>query len=178
MSPDTWDPRAGDAFPVDTLATLATSLVESEGLDGVTISGGEPTEQPEALEALLTALQPLRRAHVDLLLFTGQVAERLTEGSPRLRWLLDAVVAGPYQASSLGRGSLLASGNQQLRTMSPLGLERYGEEQGAGRRRLQITASPSGFSLVGIPKNGDLKRLEQSLHPARATGDRRGAVAT
>lgn len=178
MSPNTWDPQAGNAFPVDTLATLALSLVESEALDGVTISGGEPTEQPESLEALLIALQPLRLAHVDLLLFTGQVAERLKGGSPQLLSLLDAVVAGPYQASSPGRGSLLASGNQELHTLSPLGLERYGDEHGGGRRRLQIAASRSGFSLVGIPKNGDLTRLEESLHVARATTDSGGPVAT
>lgn len=128
MSPETWDPLAGNAFAVAP-ASLAPSLVDCERLDGVTISGGEPTEQPEALEALLIALRPLRLAQVDLMLFTGHVAERLKVRTPWLMGLVDAVVAGTYQASSPGRGALVASGNQELRTLSPLGLEPYDDHR-------------------------------------------------
>ena len=52
-SVDTWDPAGGAVLPVAQAADLVVEQVRDLGLDGITISGGEPTDQGAALTALL-----------------------------------------------------------------------------------------------------------------------------
>src|SRR4051812_888539 len=66
MSLDTWASRPADTPIDEIIASLGPWLREA---DGLTLSGGEPFDQPEAIVALLRAVRP----HVtgDILLFSG-----------------------------------------------------------------------------------------------------------
>ena len=51
-SRDTWDPAEGLEIPVAELADRITRTVVAEDLTGLTITGGEPTDQGRALASL------------------------------------------------------------------------------------------------------------------------------
>jgi len=114
FNPATHDPHAGhDADTVELAATIRAAAV-----DGLTLSGGEPLQQPEAL---LDLLQRLDGAPLSRLLFTGYplaAVRRIPLGSAILA-RLDVVIAGPYVAARhLGR-ALLASANQKIHLLTP-----------------------------------------------------------
>ncbi|MEU1950135.1 4Fe-4S cluster-binding domain-containing protein, partial [Streptomyces sp. NPDC020125] len=52
MSRHTWDPLGGASRTVPSLVGLWREAL-ARGADGLTVSGGEPLDQPAALEALL-----------------------------------------------------------------------------------------------------------------------------
>ena len=79
VSRDTWAaPDPGDQVSVGDLVDRIDALTDdgvSGLIDGVTVTGGEPFEQPEALEELLPALREWLDSRdavsADLLVYTG-----------------------------------------------------------------------------------------------------------
>ena len=168
-SRDTWDPEGGRSVEVDELVEWCRSA-GSGGFDGVTISGGEPFEQPEALAALLEGLEAWRRERADdwfdLLCYSGFRLPRLRADFPDLLAGLDGLVAGPFVAGANGESSWLGSANQELVGLSERGRALYGTfgRQGpGGRARLQFAVGRNDVTLVGLPAPGDLERLEANL---------------
>jgi anaerobic ribonucleoside-triphosphate reductase activating protein len=131
-------------------------------IDGLTISGGEPFDQPEALEALIRGFRGLRQqpGSADVLVYSGYAASRLRRLHSPLFDLADAVVAGPYQAGTAG-DARRGSGNQQIHTNTCLGRTRYGP--GHVRRGLQAVTAGGSLWMIGIPREGDMERLESVL---------------
>jgi len=107
-----------DAGQVVSIASLADILLNGTP-DGVSISGGEPLEQPDALLNLLKELRRLAPKQ-SLLLFTGfslDEVHALPNGDAILA-CLDVLVAGPYIESLPLGNSLLSSQNQTLHLLS------------------------------------------------------------
>lgn len=72
-STDTWNPTSGLTLSVDDVARKLGELLSTA--DGLTISGGEPFQQPDALAELLRALRRDRQLDGrDVLIFTGYAA--------------------------------------------------------------------------------------------------------
>ncbi|MBW8481485.1 4Fe-4S single cluster domain-containing protein [Actinomadura parmotrematis] len=197
MSRDTWPADPAKAVPVEAVAGWLESLPGP--VDGITISGGEPFQQPAAVAALLRAVRAWQHSGyrgsipLDILIYSGYVYSRLTR-SAEARTILDlcdAVIAGPYvdrlnpggrhspSASLLWRGSA----NQRIVPLSPLGRERYGTvaddstEQDAGpRMQVSVDEGPEGRRVyyIGIPRRGDMEHLSSTLERA---GVRSGDVS-
>lgn len=164
-SHDTWDPHGGrEADPDEVLA-----VVEEMGrdCDGLTVSGGEPLEQAAELGTLLRALRARELAADrawDVLLFTGLEAERWDATQRACAELADAVVAGPYRVGEPSSEPLRASANQRLVTHTARGRERYGEAHDAGARpHLQVVVDDDGMAMIGLPRPGDLGRMEREM---------------
>lgn len=90
FNPGLW-PAAGDWTET---AELARRINASTGLRGVTISGGEPLEQPEAVGRLLERLDP----RLDSIVYTGYSPAEIQRDARKTRALqrADLVVAGRY----------------------------------------------------------------------------------
>jgi anaerobic ribonucleoside-triphosphate reductase activating protein len=116
MSLDTWASRRGDT-PIDEIvAQLGRWLGEA---DGVTLSGGEPFDQPEAIVGLLRAIRP--RVTGDILLFSGYAVDDVPDaGRPAFDYL-DALVCGPFVERRASDLPLRGSDNQELRLLTPVG---------------------------------------------------------
>lgn len=93
-NPETHAPLGGTLYSIRTLADLAIS---DPLLDGITLSGGEPFEQPEAMSELVTRIRTAR-AELNVWAWSGYMMERLMEDPRRraLAELCDVIVDGPF----------------------------------------------------------------------------------
>jgi anaerobic ribonucleoside-triphosphate reductase activating protein len=111
FNPATHKPLDGNQCDTEQLA--AEILALKDGLEGVTISGGEPFQQAEALRDLL---ERLPRASLSRLVFTGNTLAEVRELplGPEILPLVDVLIAGRYVASQHLADGLLGSANQQV----------------------------------------------------------------
>ena len=112
-----------ETHPLDGGETIAVPRLADRLLQGspqgITISGGEPLEQPGPLLALLRTLREQAPA-LSLLLFTGHTLDQVhaLPESPLILGYLDVLVAGPYvQSLHLGK-EFIASQNQSLHLLT------------------------------------------------------------
>lgn len=171
ISPDTWDPAPGQTTVAEAITAIAPWLSSA---DGVTISGGEPFEQPDALQALLVALRP--SINGDVLVFTGYEFAAVASSLDRFVGVIDTLITGPFDARARQTLTLRGSDNQEIHPLTPLGRARYAslahQPCAEGDRTLDLHLSPTGeLWLAGIPKPGDIERLRRAL-------GRRGISAT
>jgi len=165
VSQDTWACSDDQVLPLPLLLAWCQEVALT-GLDGVTISGGEPFAQPEALLALLEALRDWREVmglNFDLLCYSGLPWRRLQQEFAPILALLDAIIPEPFQAQRPTRLIWRGSANQPLIPLSPLGQERYAPYRSleVERRPFQVVVDDERVWGIGIPGPGDLERLEQ-----------------
>lgn len=180
LSRDTWEADPSTAVPVARLLDWLSSLPP---VDGVTISGGEPFQQPDGLGALLSGIHAWRGERpIDILVYSGYAFSRLRRDarSRRLLEMCDAVIAGPYVArrAPAARGaewppaSWFGSANQRLVPLTPLGREKYGDletksrddaSDGATSPHIQVCVTENRVYYIGIPRPGDMDRLTERL---------------
>lgn len=167
VSMDTWaaDPRK--SIPVGMLVDWCRS-VAAGGLDGITISGGEPFDQPSGLTALLAELREWRRSaglDFDILCYSGYPLKTLRRRHARALALLDALIPEPYvdrlEQDSPWRGS----SNQPIVTLSKLGQQRYAAYENAGiedsDKKFQVAVESGKVWMIGIPARGDMNKVEE-----------------
>lgn len=120
ITPQLQPQAAGQEVPVTRLAEHLLGL--DPNLDGVTLSGGEPFLQAEALGALLALLQA-PRPHWSVLVFTGYTLKALNRlaGAKALLDRTDLLVDGPYRHDQPSDHPLAASANQRLIPLTPRG---------------------------------------------------------
>jgi anaerobic ribonucleoside-triphosphate reductase activating protein len=174
LSRDTWERDPAREVDLD-LVLAWCRCVAPEGSDGVTISGGEPFEQPAALAALLDGLAAWRRELArpfDILCYSGFPLRDLERRHPNILTRLDAIIPEPY-VDSLPRGKIWrGSTNQPLVPLSPLGRDRYSallKAEPDSKGELQVSVEAAGVWYIGIPDRGDMARLEAATR-------RRGVV--
>jgi anaerobic ribonucleoside-triphosphate reductase activating protein len=161
VSRDTWDADPGRLMPVDALLEWCRN-VGAGGFDGVTISGGEPFDQPAALEALLGGLQHWRDGDgldFDILCYSGHPLRLLERRHGALLARLDGVIPEPYVESLPTEAPWRGSANQPLIALSERGRRRY-EGAGQGSRALQARVDRDRIWYIGIPRRGDMDRIE------------------
>ncbi|UAX56545.1 4Fe-4S single cluster domain-containing protein [Streptomyces sp. A144] len=186
MSRHTWAARGGTSRHVDELLELWREALDG-GAEGLTVSGGEPLQQPDALAELLAGAVGLRnartgrgpeggRAPADLLVYTGYEPAEWTERQERALAGADAVVTGRFRVAEPTRLVWRGSANQRIRPRTALGAVRYAPhlEREATGARLQAVVTPGagagrgmGLRLYGVPLRGELARAERAL---RGTG--------
>jgi anaerobic ribonucleoside-triphosphate reductase activating protein len=177
VSQDTWPRDASKAIAVADLVAWCRR-VAPEGPDGVTISGGEPFEQPAALRALLDGLIAWRESaklDFDILCYSGFPLATLERRHAKLLARLDAVIPEPY-ADKLPQGNVWrGSSNQPLVPLSERGRARYAPFVDApvrdGDKRMQVAVDGKRVWMIGIPGRGDMAALE-------ALCERRGLALT
>lgn len=161
MSRDTWA-RARNLVPIGELIERIASWLAAA--DGVTISGGEPFDQPEALHALLTALRTTCCGTI--LLYSGRPFEHLHHRYGATLPLIDVLVSEPYDAACAKPALLRGSSNQQVHCLSEQGAEMWRAAEAAEGRSpaIDVVVGRDGeLWLAGIPRAGDLQRLGAGL---------------
>ena len=150
---DTWDPAGGTEYDVQ---ELVKDILATEGLDGVTITGGEPLDQFDAVYELCSSL-------------FGKICVFLTTGYPliyksagglftiwekednlRLKILkcLDIVCKGPFILSKICKDGWRGSSNQEVVFLT---------DRGRAQENM-----PSAYKEIIISPNGQV--LETGFH--------------
>lgn len=166
-SVDTWASDAGEEVDIEDLATRMAHVLIRDDLDGLTITGGEPTEQGEALAHLVADVRARvaqHRGDLDLLVFTGRTQAAATLRASALVAAADALVAGRYRADLPPTNPLVASANQTITWRSSAAEARYREWFAhLDRPTLEVAASGEDLFLIGLPRAGDLDRFRRSM---------------
>ncbi len=158
VSRDTWDPLAGDPVSVSALIDKCREMTGDE-LDGITITGGEPFEQPAAFAALLDAMAEWRAdVGFDVLCYSGFPLKRLRQEHAALLARLDALIPEPFVLGRPPDAPWRGSGNQPLVVLSERGRERYATLPAEGPA-IQLAVSDGAIWFIGIPRRGDLERM-------------------
>jgi anaerobic ribonucleoside-triphosphate reductase activating protein len=160
---DTWE--AGPAHDIEVAEVLAWCAERADDATGVTITGGEPSEQPEALAELLRGLRGID-PEWDILCYTGVELDEFQARCPAAYEQLDALITGPFRITEPTELLWRGSANQRLIPCSPRGEGIYRRFTGAERDRpeLQLQVDDERIWLIGIPARGDLNRIERALH--------------
>ncbi len=146
---------------------LAREGAATPGVEGVSLTGGEPFAQAAGFADFLAAILPLLpSAARNVVAFTGYPLEELREGAEdarRLLSLVDLLVDGPYRA---GEGAALAgrgSANQRLLALTPAGETLRQRMEAAGAIFGVVVGSGGETILSGFPPPGVAERLARRL---------------
>ncbi|MFE9725708.1 4Fe-4S single cluster domain-containing protein [Streptomyces sp. NPDC005794] len=184
MSRHTWDTRGGKAQDLSELLASWTEAL-GRGAEGLTVSGGEPLQQPDALAALLAGAARLRERRAaaaadqdagpgteDLLVYTGYEWDELTSHQVKALTHADAVVTGRFRVTEPTRLVWRGSANQRVRPLTPRGVARYAPHlaRESTGNRLQVVVGSDGAAmdvrLYGVPLRDELAGVERGLRAA------------
>jgi anaerobic ribonucleoside-triphosphate reductase activating protein len=124
---DRFEPPASPGWSeVAEILELIREVNDRKPIEGMSISGGEPFEQPEALIELLKGAKKLG---LSTLVFTGFTLEELAGMEEVARIfdpepLLDALIDGPFDETQPVEGELRGSANQRIHLLT----DRYRQE--------------------------------------------------
>lgn len=145
-NPDTWSFVRRETQSVD---ELTTAILATPGIEGITLSGGEPFAQAKALAEL--ALR-VRTAGLSVFVFTGYEFEELVR--PQDRKLLastDVLVTGRF-VQALATTSLpwRGSANQQIHFLT----NRYDLRSAEAAAGSEVLIAPDGtLTFTGFPSD-------------------------
>lgn len=162
-NPETWDPKGGRVWDPETLAHHIVYAAHPQ-TTGLSLSGGEPFQQPIPAAMLVRAIKELRPTW-DILVWTGYTYEHLMESSRcrELLGLIDILVDGRYVQEQrvedlLWRGS----SNQRVLGLTPRGRE-LAESAGVAPWQFEAHIAEDGtVAVTGFPPDEALRasRLE------------------
>jgi anaerobic ribonucleoside-triphosphate reductase activating protein len=142
---------ADGGYDADT-ADLAEAVINTPSIEGITISGGEPFLQSEALTDLVARIKSKRDTGV--IVYTGFDFDVIRENE--LTKLCDIVIDGAYIEELNDGLSLRGSSNQNVCLVT----ERYASEAkslyGAQGRKIELHVMEGRTTMVGIPDNKEL----------------------
>ncbi|MBN3830762.1 4Fe-4S single cluster domain-containing protein [Burkholderia sp. Ac-20344] len=175
ISMDTWAHAGGETTVNALLAQVRTWLPDATG---ITISGGEPFDQPDALIALLHGLRQLPAG--DILVYSGHPIESLADTLLRTDGLIDALISDPFDIDAPQTRALRGSDNQRLHCLTALGHARFAQYERAPRhtgKALDVMFDEDGSVwFAGIPGRDDFERLRDLLtdqgHHVRISADK------
>jgi anaerobic ribonucleoside-triphosphate reductase activating protein len=163
ISADTWATNRGHTTLEDLLDQIAPLLPNAEG---ITISGGEPFDQPDALIGLLSALR--KRTGVNILVYSGHPVEALGPVLRRAEGLIDALITDPFELHSPHSHPLRGSDNQRMHLLTAVGHERFSQYERLlteQDKSLDVMFDEDGSVwFAGIPSRGDFQRLRDLLN--------------
>ncbi len=163
IKPDLFDFNAGEEIPV---ATVIDRIRSIRDVTGVTVSGGEPFEQPSALARLAQAVHEMNR---DVLVYSGYRVEALAAAGNGVRHRLlrevDILVDGEYREELGSASSWRGSPNQRILAITERGREVLSGSQKSRPEdaSVQIAMENDGLRITGCPDRGFLDRLVPEL---------------
>lgn len=158
-NPDLFDPAAGDRFDAPALERLLDRAA-ADGLDGVTVLGGEPLQQLDGLTRFLAAAHARR---LGTIVYTGYPLEqaRALPGFSAMWERVDTIVDGPFDARRPElRRRFIGSANQRLQHRT----ERYADPSlWRGPTRVEIHVDAQGnVEAHGLPRS--VARIRRALN--------------
>lgn len=160
-NPELWESSASQEVRATALAREIMRIHDAYGADEITITGGDPLEQSEDLEELLTGIRP---QFGDVLVYTGFTLDEVEALLSKQRYakfekLVDVLVDGRYDDDKNdGASALRGSSNQRVVFFSD-GLKGKYEEYMFCGRAVQNVAYNGQVVSVGIHNREQIQGL-------------------
>ena len=162
IAPEKQDPLGGYSVTVQRLVENLTSI---KGIEGITISGGEPFLQAGPLAAMIALMQACRPLTV--MVYTGFTLQQIRQdGDANQKALLgsvDILVDGPYMAERATAKRWRGSDNQIIHFLTPR-YARLAHQIDDETFALDVQVGGDGTVIwMGIPPPGFRDRFEEGL---------------
>lgn len=169
ITPELLDPRAGKPIEVEKLIRHISRL--KPVLDGISVSGGEPFEQPGPLAELLEGVLAYRPCW-NVLVYSGyklsEIQKRQGETAHFLRHI-DVLIDGIYQQRLPSSHSLTGSGNQKVHYLTTQGSAMKPLVDALLPNTVNLGVGPSSHHLlIGVVKPDIRKSIHQVLGVRKA----------
>ena len=153
MSAELQDPECGTYFSNWEIIEIIRKYASVNSIDGVTVSGGDPLEQPEDLIDLLTGLKPFIN---EILVFTGftlEEAERRLNNDQisTIKNTVSVLIDGRFEEKNRDDNPLRGSANQKIHFFDPSIRPLY-EEYCSVRHKVETRLIGHELLFIGIPK--------------------------
>jgi len=160
MVPETWDACGGYLMDIE---VLAREMLAHGKIDGITISGGEPTEQPESVARLLTLM---KAAKINTWVYTGYTLEELVaKNNPAIDYMLsqtDVLVDGRMDTANVGAYFYRGSANQRIIHLTDVIPDESAKRVLSTQFEIRLDTKDQ-MILVGIPPANFFTRFVESL---------------
>lgn len=159
---DTWNPDGGEQVPVERITNQIRNLAGS--IEGITLLGGEPMEQAEALCEIARYARDLG---LSVITFTGRVYEQLLEEKDphilQLLQLTDLLIDGPYRKDQPeDKRPLVGSKNQRFLFLT----DRYCQAD-VDKLKNAFEVRVDSCGNIRINGMGDLEKLKEFAEGSR-----------
>ncbi len=172
ITPELQQESYGKIIEIDVLLQRVNKIVKSEKekITGMTITGGEPFAQPEALRLFIEKIKKIY-PQWDLLVFSGYTYQQLQkkEQTQRLLECIDILIDGPYVQSQAKQSrsvnaqqTLIASNNQKIHYLSQLGLKHQQQMHKQPMANLGLGQENKAW-LIGIVNDSERAKIHKSL---------------
>jgi anaerobic ribonucleoside-triphosphate reductase activating protein len=142
-------------YDADTVE-LAGAVINAPDIEGITISGGEPFLQSDALVDLINRIKS--KKDIGVIIYTGNDFEEIKEN--KLTKFCDIIIDGVYMEDKNDGLSLRGSSNQNVCLIST----RYADEAknlyGVQGRKIELHIMEGKTTMVGIPDKNSLRMFE------------------
>ncbi|WP_373649440.1 4Fe-4S single cluster domain-containing protein [Schlesneria sp. DSM 10557] len=155
-------------FELTTPSDLVERVLKISGIEGVTLSGGDPFDQP--LTLLAEFLEILnRQSELSVMCYTGRTLDQLrrrgaNDVTARILSRLDILIDGLYVESLNDGRAWRGSSNQEIHFLSPRYHHLETSILESRDRELEVSVGPTRqIEITGIPPAGFMGRLQGQL---------------
>ena len=152
IAKDSWALDGGELVEVD---TIVQQILRQENIEGITISGGEPFLQQDALCELIRKV----REHKDIgvIIYTGMKYSEIENTA--LAHSADLIIDGEYVKELNDNKSLRGSSNQNALCLTERYNDIVSEYYGINGRKIELILADGVTKMIGIPS----KEFEQMI---------------
>ncbi len=158
MTPDSQNLNGGVRISVE---DMAQTILNTPNIEGITISGGEPFLQAEALYRLLNLVR--EKKDFGVIVYTGFTLEQLKAKDDFATNLLlesiDILIDGLFDENLNDVVSLRGSSNQNIYQLTQRYENVFDDYYDKNVREIEMHMQSDHMMLVGIPKNDTLHKM-------------------
>ncbi len=151
--------------------TLANVLSKDNSVEGVTISGGEPFIQADALAEMIQLIKEKRDFGV--VVYSGFTLDELKQkslndsGTENLLSLIDIIIDGRYIKELDDNIAYRGSSNQNIIRLSNRYNDVFYSYYGNFPRKSEVRLSKDKLVLIGVPSKSTLKTVRNIINKTR-----------
>lgn len=172
-NPELWEQQDTQQITLRGIKKLLQNIYDNYPVDGVTLTGGDPFFQPDALRELLPYLASFGK---DILVYTGFNYEELKVHYEDLLSYVDVLIDGRYVEEENRGAVLIGSDNQRILYLDASVREKYEEYLKQEKSRIQNFDSSDGIISVGIHLPDYAERLQELTQSKGLRSDRLGLL--
>ena len=141
------------------ISKIRDEIVNARTIEGITISGGEPFLQSEALSEMIQEIRAVK--DIGVIVYTGYLYEEI-KNNP-LANMADIIIDGEYKDELNDGLSLRGSSNQNVILVTDRYRELIPLYYGVAGRKIELHITDGQVRMVGVPDKRTLDKLQGGI---------------